>query len=238
MTRRRIGRVTEFQESFKHLTKFWLDWAEEIDGQANQDNPRRASYYIWARWSLLIRTFYRICDPAYLPDIYLITRSSIECEAFFKAIKADPKLADKYLAFPEKAKAYYAWVCKRLGLKDSLAKLEPDLKRRFGDNWEAEKATQWCNTSDMIEKHCGPPSRLLYASYSHFVHGSAVVVNYLQGHSPSGAELAKVIDAVYTGYLLSTSDFLEMVWGPIVQEKSTRCQKVFSDILKSWALSG
>jgi hypothetical protein len=227
--------VAEFRESFKHLTEFWRDWTEEIDQQARQDNQRKASYYIWARWSLLIRTFHRICDPGYIPDIYLVARSCFECEASLKAIKENPTLADQYLAFPDKAKAYYAWVCKKLGLEERLAKLEPELKQRFGDNWEREKATQWCsNISEMIETYCDPAKRLLYASCSHFVHGTAVVAHYLENSSPTENDLNKAIEAIYTGYLVSTYEFLKIVWGPIVQEKSTQCQNAFSGILASW----
>ncbi len=101
------------------------------------------------------------------------------------------------------------------------------------------KATEWCGSaSEMIEKHCGPVARLLYASCSYFVHGSAVVARYLENASPTENELNSVIEAVYTGYLSSTADFLKIVWGPIVREKSTQCQDAFSAILKPWVLSG
>jgi hypothetical protein len=234
--------AARFQESFSHLTRFLGNWADKIDQQAHQDRQREACYYIWARWTLLIRTIHHTCGPAYIPDIYLLTRSCIECDASFKAIQAEPKLADEYLDFPDKAKAYYAWLCQELGDADGLAALEPELKACFGNDWEKHKAMQWLpktgpmktSTSELVETYCGPDARLIYAHSSHFVHGSAVVAQYMRNTMPTGSDLDKAIGLVYSGYLLSTRDLLKIVWGPVLQKDSELCQKEFSDVAGHW----
>lgn len=193
-----------------------------------------ASFYVWCRYTISIRTFHQICEPQYLPDIYVIARSCVEYDAFLKGIIADPGLAKDYLEFPDRAMAYYGKVLERLGDRSGLAKLEPKLKSIFGENWRSESKIKWCsNTSDLIEQYGGSEQRRLYAWWSHFAHGSAVSMEMLMRTAPSQDRLDKVVTTVYTAYVLSTDEFLSFAWGPVATPDSNNCKREFQAVLKA-----
>jgi hypothetical protein len=188
----------------------------KIQDRCLGDDQRKASFYVWCRYTISIRTFHQIYEPQYLPDIYVIARSCVEYDAFLKGIIADPGLAKDYLEFPRKAKAYYARLLERLGgYSSELAKLEPDLEKNLGKDWrtKAREGVKWCNTSQLIEQYGERVERRLYAWWSHFAHGSAVSMDFLMCTTPSQYRLDTTVAAVYGSYVLSTEEFLSFAWG-------------------------
>jgi len=234
MTDAVTGSASKFKESFKCLARFLDRWVPKIKDRCESDSQRRAAWYVWARWSLSFRTLDRICDANFLPDIYVIARSCFECEASLKAIMAEPELAQEYLEFSHKARAYYGCLLERLGDTDGLAKLEPDLKKVLGSEWRKKKSMQWARTSKVIETYCETETRKLYAFTSHFVHGSALVAQYLERTLPTDNRLDIAIAVTYGSYVLSTSDFLDFIWGQIVTPDSEGCKKEWEQVMASW----
>ena len=228
------NQTAKFKQSFPILGKFLDEWVDKVKSQAIQDDIRRAAWLVWGRYSISIRTLHEICNPYFLPDIWLIARSCLEHEATLKGIMDDPKIAKDYLNFLDKAKAYYAWLLEKLGQSDKLALLEPDLIKTFGKDWRNEKATTWSKTSELVEKYGGEASRCCYAMWSHFTHCSVVASQMLEHTVPSQTSLENTIATVYGGYVLVTSDFLDFVWGPIVTTESDRCKSDFLNVMRKW----
>jgi hypothetical protein len=228
------NQTAKFNQSFLLLSKFLDEWIDRVKSQAIQDDIRKAAWFVWGRYILSIRTIHKICNPYFLPDIWLIARSCLEHEATLRGIMGDPKIAKDYLNFMNKAKAYYAWLLEKLGLSDQLADLEPDLIKTFGKNWRNEKAATWSKASELVEKYGGEASRRCYALFSHFTHCSVVASQMLEHTTPSQARLDNIIASVYGGYILVTSDFLDFIWGPIVTTDSKRCKKDFLNVMRKW----
>jgi hypothetical protein len=222
--------TVKFHRSYAQLLAFLDKWTDQIQEQCAGDYQRKASFYLWARYTISIRTLYQICDPHYIPDVYVIGRSCLEYDASLKGVMADRALAERYLQYPDKAMAYYATVLEKLGVRSELARLEPRLRKVLGDDWRssAKAGRQWCNTSQLIEQYGGSEERRLYAWWSHFAHGSAVSVEVLQQTTPTQERLDSIIAFVWPAYGLSTCDFLDFAWGPVVTPASQNCKNEFT----------
>jgi len=228
------NQTEKFKQSFIGLGKFLDEWIDKVKSQAIQDDIRRAAWLVWGRYSISIRTVHEICNPYFLPDIWLIARSCLEHEATLRGIMDDPKVAKDFINFTDKAKAYYAWLLEKLGYSDQLAHLEPDLIKTFGENWRNEKATTWSKASELVERYGGEDSRRCYALWSHFTHCSVVASQMLEYTVPSQTSLDNTIASVYGGYVLVTQDFLDFIWGPIVTTESDKCKKDFLNVMRKW----
>lgn len=228
------GYTVMFKRSFTHLQTFLDNWMGRIQAKCLGDDQRKASFYIWARYTMSIRTFHQICDPQNIPDIYVIARSCVEYDAYLKGVIADSELAKDYLEFSDNARAYYGMVLEKLGDNSQLAKLEPDLKRVFGNNWRKEARIKWCNTSKLVEQYGGPAQRCLYAWWSHYTHGSALAMEKLMCTAPSQHHLDTAVVNVYGSYVPSTDDFLSFAWGRIVTPDSESCKREFQAVTEAW----
>ena len=224
--------LEKFDQSCKQLGQWLVQWSDRIKAKAIQNDRNRAAWLVWGRYSLAICTFHQICKPNYFPDLLLIGRSCLEYEATLKGIMDDPSVAEKYLAFLYQAKAYYACLLERQGQKEKAAQLEPSLKEKLGDDWRKKKATAWTQTSELVEKYGGEANRYCYALWSHFTHCSVVASEFLENTPPSPYILVKAVNAIYSGYVLVTHDFLEFVWGPIVTSESEQCKNKYIEIMK------
>lgn len=226
--------TVKFRRSFTCLQTFLDNWMGKIQARCLGDDQRLASFYVWCRYTISIRTFHQICEPQHLPGIYVIARSCVEYDASLKGIIAEPRLAKDYLEFPDRAMAYYGKVLERLGDSSGLAKLEPDLKRVFGNNWRNEAKMKWCsNTSNLIEQYGGSEQRRLYAWWSHFAHGSAVSMEMLMRAVPSQYRLDTAVAAVYCLYVLSTNEFLCFAWGLVATPDSDSCKREFQAVAEA-----
>jgi hypothetical protein len=228
--------TAKFKRSFTLLQPFLDNWMGKIQEKCLGEDQRKASFYIWARYTMSIRTFHQICEPHYLPDIYVIARSCVEYDAFLNGFIADPRLAKDYLEFPDNARAYYGKVLERLGDSSRLAQLESDLEKNLGKDWrtKARDGMKWCNTSQLVEQYGGPAQRCLYACWSHFTHGSAIALEMLMRTVPSQDRLDTAVANVYGSYVLSTIDFLTFAWGRIVTQDSDSCKKEFQVVMEAW----
>lgn len=226
------NQTAKFNQSFTDLSKFFDKWANKIKNQAIQDDIRRAAWLVWGRYSISIRTLHKICNPYFLPDIWLIARSCLENEATLRGIMDDAKIAKDYLNFMNRAKAYYAWLLERLGYSDKFKTIEPEMIKLFGANWRKEKASTWSRSSELVENYGGKEERCLYAFFSHFSHCSVVASHFLENTAPTISSLDTAIAIVYGGYVLVTKDFLDLIWGPIVTTESDRCKSDFLNVMR------
>ncbi len=229
-----LDKATEkFERSCAHLVKFLDDWIDKIAGRCAQDEQQRAAFFIWSRYTMSIRTLQRICDPHLMPDIYLIGRACIEFDASLKAVTDDPEQAHKYLQFEDAAAAYLGKLFKRHGYTDDLGAMESRLKEALGPDWEKSARAKWCNMREIIVRYAGPEERIGYAWWSHFAHGSVVAIESLRGIAPTQRRLDQAMAVIYNSYLMSTSDFLDFIWGHIVTADSDRCKKEFETVMAS-----
>ena len=228
------NQIAKFKLSFLELSKFFDKWVDKIKSQAIQNKVCSVGWLVSGRYFISIRTIHRICDPYFLPDICLIARSCLEYEATIRGIMDDPKIADDYLNFMNRAKAYYLWLLEKLGCSEQVVRLEPELVKIFGKNWRKEKAATWSKTSELIEKYGGEANRRCYALWSHFSHCSVVASQMLEHTPPSQTWLDDTITAVYGGYIVVTKDFLDFLWGPIITTESDECKKDFLNVMRKW----
>jgi hypothetical protein len=140
---------------------------------------------------------------------------------------ADAQLAKDYLEFPDRSLAYYGYVVESLGDTEKLTTLEPRLLKALGSDWRNKKKTKWCNISKLIKDYLGTDERTFYWHWSHFVHSSAVSIQILKKTIPTQDQLDKIIETIYKAYCLSTSDFLEFAWGPVITNDSQNCKNEF-----------
>ena len=219
--------TAKFQRSYVCLQKFLNTWTGEIQDRCLVDEQRKASFYVWVRYTISIRTLHQISDPHYIPDIYIIGRSCLEYHASLMGVMADPQLATKYLEFPDRSRAYIAKVLARLGYTTWLAKEEPYLRKIFGDDWRKEARPTWHNISNLIENYLGPEERFLYWWGSQFTHGTSLSIENLQRTKPTLALFDKIIKVVFLAYGQSTRDFLDFAWGPVITDDSQNCKDEF-----------
>lgn len=218
----------KFLRSYVELSTFLNKWTGQIQEQCVGDDQRKASFYVWFRYTISIRTLQRLCDPLYIPDILVIARACIEYSASLKGIISDPKLAADYLQFEHKAKAYYGKLLERLGDMTKIADLEQELKPIFGNNWREQADFKWANISALVELYGGPSERRAYALFSHFVHSSVIAPKVLERSIPTQRWLDLCIDTAYGSYCQSTFDFLNFAWGPVVTADSQNCKNEFT----------
>lgn len=224
--------TAKFKQSYYHLSAFLDKWVEKLQERCLPEEQNTACFYIWCRYTMSIHTLHQICDPHYMPDIYVIARSCLEYYASFMAVLKDSKLASAYIEYPDRARAHYCKVLERLGYGSALAKHEPHLKSVFGDDWRSEARISWYpqGSSQLVETYGGLDERRLYASYSHFAHGSALALQTLQNTLPSQSTLDKVVVTVHYSYIEITRSLLELAWGKIVTQDSESCKSEFVEV--------
>jgi len=91
--------IQKFLDSYSKLEKFLGKWITYLDKRCvgNTDNQIEASYYVWARYTISIRTLKRLCKPQFFPDLCVIARCCLEYDASILAIMLDEDLAKNYL---------------------------------------------------------------------------------------------------------------------------------------------
>lgn len=225
------GATDNFKKSFPLLVKFLGCWTNKIKSQCSDDAQRRAAWHIWGRYSLSVHTVYKICEAAYLPDLWLIGRSCLEHDAALQGVMASEKLAGDFLEFESKAKAYLGKIYGRLNSSANLQAIESAMTSIAGEQWRDHAAFKWCDISKVVEQHGGPQKRLLYASWSHFTHCSVLASLILDHIGPTQRNLDMTIGIIYVGYTRATYKFLDFIWGKIITLDSEQCKTAFRNVM-------
>ena len=156
MTDQMVGATDNFKKSFPLLVKFLDCWVGKIKSQCSSDAQRRAAWYVWGRYSLSIHTVHKICEPSYLPDLWLIGRSCLEHDAALQGIMASEKLANDFLGFESKAKAYLGKIYDSLSKGANVKAIESAMKAIAGEQWRDHAKFKWCNITTIVKEYGGP----------------------------------------------------------------------------------
>jgi len=230
-----MNALEKFACSSDELMHFLSNWVEPIDRkcEGNNDNQIKASYYIWARYSMSIRTLKHLCKIEFFPDLCVIARSCLEFSASLRAVLSDKNAADDYIEFEKHATSNYLRYLENKGEIEKTVRLREHLSELDAENPNDYKWKKWCarhsGITGLIEKYTPEASRL-YNFLSDFAHGSVLAIRFFQNKSPSPDLLENLIGCVYSDYICSTKSFIDKVWGPIITDDSQRCKSEFDQV--------
>ena len=232
-----MNTLAKFASSSSQLMCFLNNWIETIDRkcEGSSDSPIKARYYIWARYTMSIRTLKHLCKTEFFPDMCVIARSCLEFSASLKAVLSDASAADDYVEFEKHAKSDYLRLVEGTAGNQKVAQLTESLNELSVDNPDDYRWNKWCSKqggyAKLIEQHLGHDARRLYFFFSDFAHGSIGAVKILQNSLPSTDWLKRLIEAVYSDYLCSTKSFIDKVLGPIIPNDSQKCKNEFNEVI-------
>lgn len=233
-----VNEIAKFRRSWDKLEGFLNDWACVLDKRCTGDHDPQvtASYFIWARYSMSIGTIGHLCNPKFLPDLFVIARCCLEFGVSLEAVLSDAQLAQDYLDFEKHVKSKWfkqvqseGDVQKAIEFRQKLGELGVEEPDEY--NWD-----KWCvhggGITGLIRKYRRADGMKLYSQLSQFAHGSVVALHILANSPPqNGARyLEKLIAAIYSDYILSTNSFLEKAWGPIATPESDICKNSFKEV--------
>jgi len=233
-----MNEVEKFFNSEQKLREFFGEWSKPLDDRCknNSDNQIRAAYYLWARYSMSIRTLEHLCDPKFLPDLFVIARSCLEFRVSLKALVSDEQLAKDYLDFEKHVKSRWFNQLQSEGDLSKTVEYRQKLSELGVKDPNEYRWDKWCVHADGITglmKDFGDANEMkLYSQLSHFAHGSVIALQVLENTNPQGCAkfLDEVIKIIYLGYILSTKSFLNKAWGPIITPDSEACKNSFVQV--------
>ena len=232
-----MDELTKFRHSSDKLMEFLNRWAKPLDERCENNNAssqQKASYYIWARYSMSVKTLKHICKIEFFPDLCVIGRCCLEFSASLKAVLSDERAADDYLAFEKHAKAKCLRILTNSGDLEKADQAKKHLSELGVGNPDDYKWDKWCarlgGITNLIKKYKSDEAYQLYSFFSDFAHGSVIAIRILQNQPPSAKLLEKTIKTLYSDYILSTKSFLDEVWGQIVTTESDKCKKDFDGV--------
>ncbi|MBA7653320.1 hypothetical protein ES703_61168 [subsurface metagenome] len=232
-----MDELTKFRHSSDKLMEFLNRWAKPLEEKCENNNAssqQKASYYLWARYSISVKTLKHICKIEFFPDLCVIGRCCLEFSASLKAVLSDKQAANDYLEFEKHAKAGYQRYLKNKSEAEKAAQLEEHLSELGVENLDDYKRKKWCKEgyAKLVENYKGSKERELYSLFSDFAHGSVIAIRILQNQPPFAKLLEKTIKTLYSDYILSTKSFLDEVWGQIVTTESDKCNKDFDGVAR------
>lgn len=233
-----MDELVKFQHSTEKLMEFLNRWAKPLGEKCEDNNAssqQKASYYIWARYSMSIKTIRQICSIEFFPDLCVIGRCCLEVSASLQAVLLDEQAATDYLEFEKHSKSnHYKNYLKNSGNHKKIVQAEEHLRKLGVENPYNYKNKCWYKKgySSLVKKYKGNDERELYFFFSDFTHGSINAIRILQNQQPSPKLLESPIKLVYSDYILSTKSFLDKVWGQITTDDSEKCKNEFNEIAR------
>lgn len=231
--------IQKFLNSYSKLEEFLSKWITDLDKKCNRnsDNQIKASYYIWARYSIAIRSFRRLCEPQFFPDLCVIARCCIEYDASLLAVLSDQGVATNYLEFEKHAKASHLRKFGNTIDNNKKALYENILASQGVEDVENYKWDKWCakqgGHTGLIREYESEDAIKLYSLWSHLSHGSVVGIRILQNTPDIASELlAKLIVETYSSYLCATKSFLDKLFGLIITPDSENCKEEFDEVTR------
>lgn len=231
--------IRHFKRSYGQLQTFFRNWLEPIDLRCREDNQRLAAFYVWARFSMSLRTVETLLDPCFIPNLAVICRGCLEFDASLKAVIRDPELAQDYLEFDKHAKARYLRILKEQGDLSGLLDRRGQFLAQFGADPAEYRWDSWCKKAgginNLMRKLKLDYERRLYTWYCHFAHGSVTALRMLDEQvSDAPRMLAMLVRSTYWAYLDSTDKFLDFIWRPIASPDGDRCKSSFVEVQASY----
>jgi len=225
------ARISEFDEQ---LCLFLKEWAQPLDKRCkgNTDPQVRAAYYVWARYTMSIRTVAHLYQPEFIPDLFVIARCCLEYYAALKAVLSKLAIAEQYLDFEKCALASYKRYLEGEGQTEKVTEVCGMLKEMGVEDCDKYKSRGWCKNgyAALIRDYGESGDSLLYRQLSDFVHGSIVSLRFLKRQSPSANQGLQVRKTTCLGHIVATKEFLDKVWGA---SEDTGCEAAFVQVAKS-----
>lgn len=230
--------IARFKQSYGVLQKFYDAWLVRISERCQGHDQRQAAYYVWARYSMSMRTIDAILDPPdprLIPDLSVICRGCLEFDVTLEAVIKDANMASDYLEFAKHAKAHYLRLLSKQGDIDRLLTRRDQFDETFGEAPEDFRRTSWCAKQGGITGLMRTLNRTidmrLYNMLSHFAHGSIWAMQTLDGNITDPAKsLAKMIDGAYAKYLGSSREFVSFIWEPLMTAEGEQCKNDFLEV--------
>ncbi len=156
-----MSEIEKFFKSEQKLQGFFRQWSNPLDDRCknNNDNKVKASYFVWARYSMSIGTLRHLCNPKFVPDLFVIARSCLEFGVSLEALVSDEQLAKDYLDFEKHIKSKWfkqvqseGNIRKSIIFRQKLSELEVKNPDKY--NWD-----KWCvhagGITGLIKKYRG-----------------------------------------------------------------------------------
>jgi hypothetical protein len=221
--------LMKFQHSSDKLMEFLRKWAKPLSERCENNNAssqQKASYYLWARYSMSIKTIKQIFSVEFFPDICVICRCCLEVSASLQAVLSDEQEANNYLEFEKHSKSNHIRCLKYIGKTKEAVRLEKHLSEFGIESIDNYKSKCWYKGgySKLVKDHKGPDERELYFFFSDFTHSSVNAIRTLQNLQAPPNLLESLVKLVYSDYICSTKSFLDKTWGEIVTGDSEKCK--------------
>lgn len=235
-----MSRTAGSKQSHAVLHKFYERWLVRIGERCQGHDQRQAAYYVWARYSMSIRTLDAIHDPHLIPDVSLICRACLEFDVALEAVIKDESTARDYLEFDKHATARYLRILSKQGDIDRLLRRREQFDEAFGEDPDDYRRTSWCAKQQGITglmRTLGRTNEIrLYNMLSHFAHGSIWAMQTLDRKITDPERISTtMVESAYISYLGSSRAFISFIWEPITTPEGESCKSDFTDILSAHA---
>ncbi len=234
-----VDRIADFKRSYAALTRFHTSWLPRIQARCSGHDQREAAFYVWARYSMSMRTLDALSDPHLIPDLSVICRGCLEFDVALEAVMRDPGTARDYLEFVKHAKARYLRILGEQNQFDRMLFRRQQFEEEFGESPEEFGRSSWCARQQGITGLMRSLERTadlrIYNILSHFAHGSVWAVQTLDGgiSNPEDA-LGALVNGTYVKYLKSSQAFVQFVWEPLTTPEGERCKCDFNQVLAAY----
>lgn len=148
------------------------------------DNDNKAPFCLWYRQWFALRALNAMRNGNHYIDFYTIFRVFVEVDVSLEAVLKYKEVADDYVAFEKHAKATFFTKYIEKGLISTVNKkeIEAGLVATLGSDFrEKYKWDKWCTrhggTGGLLRKLGRDEQPLIYAAFSHVVHGSIMGLN-------------------------------------------------------------
>lgn len=228
--------ISRFRQSYAVLQTFYERWLVLIGERCQGHDQRQAAYYVWARYSMSMRTLNAMLDPRLIPDLSVICRGCLEFDVSLEAIIKDENVARDYLEFDKHAKARYLKILSKQGDIDRLLMRREQFNETYGEDPDDFGRNSWCakyqGITGLIQKLERPADLRVYNMLSHFAHGSIWAMQILDGNiTDPDKTLATMIESAYTSYLDSSHSFFWFVWEPLTTPEGEQCKNDFLEVV-------
>ncbi len=233
--------MPRFKQSYAALQEFYKAWLGRIEERCQGHDQRQAAYYVWARYSMSMRTLDAMRDPHLIPDLSVICRGCLEFDVALEAVIKDGNAAREYLAFEKHAKAHYLKILSRQGDIDRLLMRRAQFDETFGEDPEDFRQTSWCakfqGITGLMRKLHRTNELRIYNMLSHFAHGSIWAMQMLDGRITDPEKtLTTMVEATYTSYLSSSRSFIWFTWDPVTTPEGEKCKTDFLEVISAHML--
>lgn len=232
-----MDQIGRFKRSHTVLQGFFEKWLSRIEERCSGQIQCKAAFYVWARYSMSMRTLNALLDPHFLPDLAVICRGCVEFDVSLEAVIKDEEMAREYLEFEKHAKARYLQILRKQGDIERLLLRKGQFEEKFNESPDNYKQTSWCAKKGGISGLMRSPEHKnklrIYNMLSHFAHGSVWAMQMLEGRVNPEQTLAMLVENMYTGYLDSSRAFVWFAWEPLTTPEGERCKNDFLRVMSA-----